>query len=314
MSRSEQRLEDIVKSVLHSYHSHPDLERIGQVRLPTKEDVVALVEDIEMLLFPGFLRSETLDTLTLPYVIGQKTGSIFHRLSQYLGQVLCWESGEKSDCMDDPQFKQKVENISLEFLEALPDLRDILADDVHVLYEGDPAARSRQEIVISYPGIQAITVHRIAHFFYKKGIPLLPRMMSEFVHSKTGVDIHPGATLGRGTMIDHGTGIVIGETTEIGDYVRIYQGVTLGALSPRQKMNSPLTKRHPTIEDHVVIYAGATILGGTTRVGAHSIIGGNVWLTHSVPPRSRVIGQTQESSQTRTEDMLLCYETGANVS
>ncbi len=316
MNDTEKRLQDIVHAVLQSYKKHPDLERIGQTHLPTKEEIVALVQDIQMLLFPGFIRQEMLDPLALPYIIGQKTASIFHRLQNYMEEVLCWEVSQKGfNCQDDPQFSKRVSGIALEFLEYLPTLREVLAKDVDVLYEGDPAARSRQEIVISYPGIQAISVHRIAHFLYEHKIPLLPRIMSEYVHSQTGIDIHPGARLGIGTMIDHGTGIVIGETTEIGDYVRIYQGVTLGALSPLKKWNTPHTKRHPTIEDHVVIYAGATILGGHTVVGKHSIIGGNVWLTRSVPPNSRVIWEAREMSPSvEKEEMMLCPDSNSKIS
>jgi len=172
----------------------------------------------------------------------------------------------------------------------MPRLRRVLARDVIAAYEGDPAAQSYDEIIFSYPGVFAVTVYRIAHQLYEQGVPLIPRIMTEYAHSRTGIDIHPGAHINESFFIDHGTGVVIGETSEIGNRVRIYQGVTLGALSlPRDSLEDLRNaKRHPTIEDDVVIYAGATILGGDTVIGARSVIGGNVWITESVPPDTRV--------------------------
>jgi len=178
------------------------------------------------------------------------------------------------------------------FLSKLPEIRDRLEEDVRAAYEGDPAAKSYDEVVFSYPGLLAITVHRAAHELYAQDVPLLPRLLSEIAHSETGIDIHPGARIGRSFFIDHGTGVVIGETTEIGDHVKIYQGTTLGALSFPSDESGRLirgTKRHPTIEDHVTIYAGATILGGETVIGKGSVVGGNVWLTRSLPPGTKVI-------------------------
>jgi serine O-acetyltransferase len=174
------------------------------------------------------------------------------------------------------------------FIQRLPAVRKLLAEDVEAAYEGDPAARSYAEIVVSYPALHAVATYRIAHELYLLGVPILPRMMTEHAHDRTGIDIHPGATVGRRFFIDHGTGVVIGETTEIGDNVRIYQGVTLGARSPRHGEMLRGVKRHPTIEDNVTIYAGATILGGETVIGRGSVIGGNVWLVDSVPEDSRV--------------------------
>jgi serine O-acetyltransferase len=174
------------------------------------------------------------------------------------------------------------------FISRLPAVRQLLAEDVEAAYEGDPAARSYAEIVVSYPALHAVATHRIAHELYRLGVPILPRMMTEHAHDRTGIDIHPGAKIGRRFFIDHGTGVVIGETTEIGDNVRIYQGVTLGARSPRHGEMLRGVKRHPTIEDNVTIYAGATILGGETVIGRGSVIGGNVWLVDSVPEDSRV--------------------------
>lgn len=180
------------------------------------------------------------------------------------------------------------------FVHALPAARDILAEDIVAAFEGDPAAQSTMEVVMSYPGVYAVTVHRVAHILYDHEVPLIPRIMSEYAHAETGIDIHPGATIGPGFFIDHGTGVVIGETCVIGRRVKLYQGVTLGALSfEKDAEGNPVKgiKRHPNVEDHVVIYAGATLLGGNTTIGAGSVIGGNVWLTHSVPPGSKVHNQ-----------------------
>ncbi len=191
-----------------------------------------------------------------------------------------------------------AESTVISLLDEIPHLREMLLLDAKAAFEGDPAARSLEEIILSYPGFEAITVHRIAHFLHINGVPLIPRIMSEYVHGKTGIDIHPGATIGKSFCIDHGTGIVIGETTEIGNNVKIYQGVTLGAISVKKDLCDK--KRHPTIEDDVTIYAGASILGGKTVIGKGSIIGGNVWLTESVPAGSTTIAK-QETLQPRKQ-------------
>jgi serine O-acetyltransferase len=181
--------------------------------------------------------------------------------------------------------------VTLDLLHAIPELRALLLLDVRAALEGDPAANSTDEVILAYPSTTALTAHRIAHFLYQRRVPLLPRIISEHVHHRTGIDIHPGAKIGRSFFVDHGTGVVIGETAEIGDRVKIYQGVTLGALSVSRSMRG--YKRHPTIEDDVTIYSGTTILGGKTVIGRGSIIGGNVWLVSSVPPYSRVYNDTR---------------------
>lgn len=285
----EQRLQNAVSGLLASYGRYPEIERIGTTPLPTKENIVRLVENIQVLLFPGLIRQERFDSLNLPYAMGQRTTMVFEQLQEYIEEVLCWEYSQGGeDCHQREDFRDQVEGIVFEFLECLPELRGILAEDVDAIFAGDPAATSKREIVLAYPGLQALSVYRVAHFLYNRGVPLIPRIMMEHVHSRFGIDIHPNARLGRGIMLDHGTAVVIGATTIIGDNVRMYQGITLGALSPIKHKGHPLDKRHPTIEDNVIIYSGATILGGDTVIGAGSIIGGNVWLTHSVPPNSRV--------------------------
>ena len=187
-----------------------------------------------------------------------------------------------------PQDPSELES---KFMEQLPEIRKLLLEDAQTLADEDPAASSRSEVIRTYPGFLAIAIYRLAHALYLLNVPLIPRILTEHAHSKTGIDIHPGARIGRNFFIDHGTGVVIGQTAEIGDHVKIYQGVTLGAMRLSKEMHN--TKRHPTIGDHVIIYSGATILGGETHIGHHSIIGGNVWLTNSVPPNSRLYHQAQ---------------------
>mgnify|MGYP001426144741 CR=1 FL=1 len=202
----------------------------------------------------------------------------------------------RAKCTECTDCAQEAQKAVAALLTGLPAIRDMLQDDIQAAYEGDPAAMSTMEIVMSYPGLYAITIHRLAHTLYAQGVPLIPRVMSEHAHSKTGIDIHPGATIGAGFFIDHGTGVVIGETCRIGKHVKLYQGVTLGALSFAKDETTGIlvkgTKRHPDVEDNVVIYAGATILGGETVIGRDSVIGGNVWLIHSVPAGSKVYNQT----------------------
>ena len=282
------RLQNVIDALMASYRKHPEIEHIGTVDLPAKESIVSLVEDIQVLLFPGLIRQESFDYLNLPHMVGQQTVSIFYRLKEAIELVLCWKASQEGEhCEDLPEFKEEVEAIAFEFLEYIPELRDILSEDVDAILQGDPASVSKREIVLAYPGLQAVSVYRIAHFLHERGVPLIPRIMTEHIHSRTGIDIHPGVSIGKGLMIDHGTGIVIGETAIIKDHVRLYQGVTLGALSPQHSLANPDLKRHPTIEDKVIVYSGATILGDTV-IGERSIVGGNVWLTHSIPPNSRV--------------------------
>jgi serine O-acetyltransferase len=209
--------------------------------------------------------------------------SLYAELKQKLYSILVFNQPEKLS---------KDEEIVNAFFEALPDLRALLCKDIEAIYSGDPAAKSREEVLVAYPGFYAIYAHRVAHFLYKKKVTLIPRMIAKSTHLMTGIDIHPGARIGEGFCIDHGTGIVIGETTEIGNHVKIYQGVTLGALSVKKE--DAKAKRHPTIGDHVVIYSGATILGGKTIIGDHSTVGGNVWLTRSLAPHSKVYYKAQQ--------------------
>lgn len=279
-------LDRAVEGILASYEASGGVNHAAGPNLPSRSAVVQALQDIETLLFPGYREEEGIDDSNIGFVAGE----LVHRAAKVLVKEcersieyrcrLAGEPGCPGAC------NLEARDLVLRFFEALPGIREILMEDIDAAFRGDPAAKSLEEVILAYPGLEAIVVHRIAHFFWTEGLPLLPRMMSEHVHGRTGIDIHPGATIGRRFFIDHGTGVVIGETCVIGDDVKLYQGVTLGALSVRKDAGN--TKRHPSIGDGTTIYSGATILGGCTEIGKGSVIGGNVWLTHSVPPGSKV--------------------------
>jgi len=280
------RLEKSIGALLENYESQGMVNHSGSINLPGRESIDNIVRGLEELLFPGYL--ENLDTgkQSLKIFTVDKINNLSLALraevekslafSARLGKLSCGHEGCRA----------VAAMIIEEFFEELPKIRIILAKDLEAAVRGDPAAMSADEVILSYPGFQAIVVHRIAHFFYSRQVPLIPRMMSELIHRRTGIDMHPGAEIGESFFIDHGTGIVFGETTIIGKNVKIYQGVTLGALSVKKGESGK--KRHPTIEDDVTIYANATILGGETVIGHGSIIGGNMWIVQSVPPGSKV--------------------------
>jgi serine O-acetyltransferase len=239
------------------------------------------------LILPGIFERQPVNRTRLNAVMAAQLSSTAMQLCDLIHGVLkrICEDENDDDCLC------RAERLTIRILEGLPAIRDLLGDDIEAAFEGDPAAKSNEEIMLSYPSLEAMSIFRIAHHIYTCGVPILPRIMTEYAHRNTGIDIHPGATIGRRFFIDHGTGVVIGETCIIGDNVKLYQGVTLGAKSfPLDENGNPIkgVKRHPNIEDNVVIYAGATILGGDTHIGHDSVIGGNVWLTQSVPPYSTV--------------------------
>jgi serine O-acetyltransferase len=238
------------------------------------------------ILYPGFVRRQNLHMGNVEYHVGDLVDGLHDKLTQQIARALRhdYESDPSREGVD---FEKLAQERAIELLKKLPELRATLELDVQAAFVGDPAAKSHYEIIFCYPGLEAITVYRIAHELLLLGVPLIPRMMTEHAHSKTGIDIHPGARIGPSFFIDHGTGVVIGETCDIGKHVKLYQGVTLGALSfPRDAAGNIIRgmKRHPTLEDEVVVYANATILGGDTVVGHHGVVGSNVWLTHSVEP------------------------------
>jgi len=270
----------------------PKLEHFATTPLPDKASVIKILDDLLEVIYPGYFGRKYVESANIEYYVGDLLDSIYARLTQEMYRSVRPDCGNNnaSDVCD--HCHAIAEEQALLFLRALPNLRGRLSEDVQAAFDGDPAAKSIDEVIFAYPAIFAITIYRLAHELNLQGIPLLPRIMTEYAHSVTGVDIHPGATIGAGFFIDHGTGVVIGETTNIGNRVKLYQGVTLGALSFAKDEEGRMVrgkKRHPTIEDDVVIYAGATILGGATVIGRGSVIGGNVWLTRSVPPYTKVI-------------------------
>ena len=288
-TRFREKLPAIVEDIVESCYDKKSLEHIDYELIPSRDAVIEIITRLRESLFPGYFSKEKVDPVNLKYLLGKAIDVLFELLSQQITRSI------RHDCLryNQPcvQCVKKGYEASLTFLASIPKMRKVLATDVRAAYEGDPAAKSYDEIVFSYPGIFAITVYRIAHQLYAQGIPLLPRIMTEYAHSITGIDIHPGAQIGENFFIDHGTGVVIGETTIIGKNVRIYQGVTLGALSLPKDAGQRLRgkRRHPTIEDDVIIYAGATILGEQSIIGTGSVIGGNVWITESVPRGTKVI-------------------------
>jgi serine O-acetyltransferase len=281
---------EIIDRIVDTYDTISLINHLARRPLPSHEAVTEILSGLKEILYPGYFGRRNFTPVNIRYHIGDRVWQV-HRLlieQVYLSIVHgCRHTeGQCRTC------SEVAGDLSIAFLRRIPKLREYLQTDVQALYDGDPAAKGVEEIIFSYPGLEAVTVYRIAHELWQMDVPLLPRIMTEMAHGATGIDIHPGAHIGRRFFIDHGTGVVIGETTRIGDNVKIYQGVTLGALSfPKDEKGELIRghKRHPTIEDNVTIYSGATLLGGQTVVGKGSTIGGNVWLTHSVPPGSVVM-------------------------
>lgn len=282
------KIPGVVEKLVLSCEDHECFDHVSPEPIPSRESIVDLITKAMHILYPGYFLSTRVDDINLGYYFGQEVTSFFEALAEQITLSI------RHECLrhDKPctHCTDRGHETAIIFVEGMPELRKALARDVVAAYEGDPAAKGYDEIIFSYPGVFAVTVYRIAHRLFHLDVPLIPRIMTEYAHSRTGIDIHPGAHIGERFFIDHGTGVVIGETSVIGDRVRIYQGVTLGALSiPREAMEDlRKAKRHPTIEDDVVIYSGATILGGDTVIGARSVIGGNVWITESVPQDTRV--------------------------
>jgi serine O-acetyltransferase len=291
---SRKGLEHITDRIVASYKSYGGINHIDGVNLPSKEVIVEITRDLMRLLFPGYLEGDVIHSSEIHEYVTALTASISARLQKEIFKALQYRPFPGCDTA---HLDVEARRLTLEFLESLPALRGLLQTDVEATYEGDPAAISHEEVIVAYPGLEAIAVQRMAHVLYQREAPLIPRIMTEFAHSRTGIDIHPGATIASHFCIDHGTGVVIGETASIGKRVKLYQGVTLGAKSFKKDANGRLVKggkRHPDIGDDVVIYAGATILGGDTSVGRGSVIGSNVWLMQSVPPRSVVYFENQQ--------------------
>ena len=292
MHKLEKDINDLTKNILADFEGSRTIDEVKAYDHPDNEIIVNIIESLRRIIFPGYFRNKSYRVYTVRNNISMILEDVIFKLIKQISIVLRYD--EKYVMLGDEEITDNAERITFEFLNKLPKIRELIETDVQAAYDGDPAAYNKDEIIYSYPGLYAILVNRLAHELFLLGVPLIPRVMTEHAHSKTGIDIHPGATIGRYFFIDHGTGIVIGETTEIGDNVKVYQGVTLCALSTRGGQSLRNKKRHPTIEDNVTIYSGASILGGETVVGKDAVIGGNAFITRSVPAGAKVSIKNQE--------------------
>ena len=257
-------------------------------RLPNRSVIIDIVRDLKSIVFPGYFSTDTSATIFPEYYVGHRLNDIYDRLKNQIEIALLYHGEEPEEAA------ARADRTTCGFFGQLPEIQRLLLTDVQAGFDGDPAAKSKEEIIFSYPGLFAIYVYRLAHVLYKEEIPFIPRVMSEYAHGRTGIDINPGATIGEYFFIDHGTGVVVGETTEIGNNVKLYQGVTLGALSTRMGQQLANVKRHPTIRDNVTIYSNSTVLGGETVVGDNTIIGGNTFITESIPANTKVSAKSPE--------------------
>ncbi len=294
----EKGLPKLVDEIMANYQAFGGMDHLEGRDLPSKKVVIEVLEDLFTILFPGYLGKEEITKANIKYHLGITLTSVYTRLTDEVEKSLKYICRKVSECPQDV-CQKRARVVVKELLEKLPEIRSMLSGDIQAAYAGDPAAISIEEVILSYPCVLAITTYRIAHELYLRGIPLIPRIMSEHVHSLTGIDIHPGAKIGKNFFIDHGTGVVIGETTEIGDNVKLYQGVTLGALSfPKDEKGNIIKgrKRHPTVGSNVVIYSGATLLGPDAIIGDNVVIGGNVWITSPVASGTRITIATPEQN------------------
>jgi serine O-acetyltransferase len=302
--RLKDELPTLTDRIVRTYDEVPKINHLGHCPLPSYDEIITATTELKEIIYPGFRRREGLHRGNVTYYVGDLVDRLHDRLTTQIGRALRHEAGVTEECENDEDYDALGQQKTLLFLERIPELRRVLANDVQAAYDGDPACKSLDEVIFCYPGLEAITVYRLAHELHLLDIPFIPRMMTEWAHSRTGIDIHPGAKIGEHFFIDHGTGVVIGETCDIGAHVKIYQGVTLGALSFATDEAGNLVrghKRHPTIEDRVVIYANATLLGGDTVVGHDAVIGSSVWLTHSVAPNTTVVLE-KPKLRVRSED------------
>jgi serine O-acetyltransferase len=284
-------LDELAAALLASYSSDERARRISQRYLPSREAIVEILHAVLDLMYPGYFGRRDLNDENLGAHVAQSVAALAPKIEREMEHCLCYGRERDSSQSDIGDCAPRARDLAQVFLRRLPEIRRLLLGDVQAAFDGDPAATNLDEVVLAYPGLLAVSVYRIAHALYDLGVPMMARIMTEWAHSRTGCDIHPGAKIGPAFFIDHATGVVIGETTDIGEGVKLYQGVTLGALSfPRDATGQIIRgrKRHPTVDRGSTLYANATVLGGQTVVGADSVIGGSVFLTHSVPPRSRV--------------------------
>ena len=305
MSKHEKNiLGKLADDILASYETDERTHRIGHIFLPSREKIVKILEDVRRLIFPGYFSHKELTAKNVSIHVESLLAEVRQNLQEQIIACLCTKR-QCPACDQAEQCQQQASDMAVEFLGSIPDIRRALALDAQASYDGDPAARSIDEVIYCYPGFHAITVYRIAHELLKCGVPLMPRIMSEYAHGITGADIHPGAEIGKSFFIDHATGVVIGQTTRIGNNVKIYQGVTLGARSFPKDERGRIIKglqRHPTIEDNVTIYPNATILGGKTVIGKGVTVGGNTYLIESVAADSLVKHETSKLSVLSKKD------------
>ena len=291
-------LDDVVNAVVASYRADPRGQYINRRHRPSRDEIIECIELFLQIFFPGYFGRQDLTDENITYHVGGLVSALRVKLARQIEQCLC-HAAETEDGTVLRPCAEPAERLASRMVARIPALRALLIEDVQAAFDGDPAASGHDEIILAYPGLLAVAVYRVAHELHGMGVPLLPRIMTEWAHSRTGADIHPGAQIGRSFFIDHATGVVVGETSRIGRGVKLYQGVTLGALShPRDENGRVIrdTKRHPTVEDGATLYANATVLGGSTVVGEESVVGGSVFLTRSVPARARVAMKPPELS------------------
>ena len=288
MSDKKSAILKAAKGLTENYASEELFMPKSGRRLPNRSVIIDIVRDLKSIVFPGYFSTDTSATIFPEYYVGHRLNDIYDRLKNQIEIALLYHGEEPEEAA------ARADRTTCGFFEQLPEIQRLLLTDVQAGFDGDPAAKSKEEIIFSYPGLFAIYVYRLAHVLYKEESPFIPRVMSEYAHGRTGIDINPGATIGEYFFIDHGTGVVVGETTEIGNNVKLYQGVTLGALSTRMGQQLANVKRHPTIRDNVTIYSNSTVLGGETVVGENTIIGGNTFITESIPANTKVSAKSPE--------------------
>ncbi len=308
MRTYEDKVKDMIASIVSDYKKGRDIDKTAVYEQPDQETVIAIVRKMLRIIYPGYYRDNVFKVYNVDSNLTVWIEDVIFNLSRQIALVLRYQQSEggasgivpdagcdpQRDAMRETIYEARAQNIAIEFCSRIPKLREYLDTDLEASLDGDPAALNKDEIVLCYPGLLATTIQRMAHELFLLDVPLLPRMMTEYAHSITGIDMHPGATIGKYFFMDHGTGVVIGSTTVIGEHVKVYQGVTLGALSTSGGQKLRGKKRHPTIEDYVTIYSGASILGGETVIGHHSVIGGNAFITSSIPANTRVAIKNQE--------------------
>ncbi len=290
--KTEQQIGSLVDTLLADYQTDRTIDAVIAFDQPNKEIIIDIIHKLRKIIFPGYYRAQSYRVYTMRNQTTMLLEDVIFNLARQISVVLEYLPEMKEIGLDARM--ARAEELTLAFIEKIPEIRSYVETDVQAAFDGDPAAYNKDEIIYSYPGLFAILISRLAHQLHLLGVPIIPRIMTEFAHSQTGIDIHPGASLGRYFFIDHGTGIVIGETTEIGDNVKVYQGVTLGALSTRGGQSLKSKKRHPTICDNVTIYSGASILGGETVIGKGAVIGANAFITRSIPEGAKVSIKNQE--------------------